>query len=292
MKITLDALTVLDAIDRLGSFASAAEELHRVPSAVTYTMRKLESDLGIKLFDRTGYRSLLTPLGQELLQEGRLLLGQAQSLETNLKISAKQIPTKINIAVDGAIGFAYLQKTFQKFLKAYPSVSLVLTEEILNGCKDAIVRERADVAIYCSSKQPNNVPFQFCKLDSDPIHFVFAISPKHPLANAPEPLTYNMIKDYRIVIVPDTSQALSKASSGYIPQQFFLSVPSMNAKLIAQINGFGVGFLPLTLAEPYIKEGLLIQKRIDSPKPIKNIYILWKEEKTTPLSKAFINLFA
>ena len=112
MKITLDALTVLDAIDRLGSFASAAEELHRVPSAVTYTMRKLESDLGIKLFDRTGYRSLLTPLGQELLQEGRLLLGQAQSLETNLKISAKQIPTKINIAVDGAIGFAYLQKTF------------------------------------------------------------------------------------------------------------------------------------------------------------------------------------
>ena len=45
MRLTLDALAVLDAIDRRGSFAAAAEELHRVPSAVTYQVQKLEEDL-------------------------------------------------------------------------------------------------------------------------------------------------------------------------------------------------------------------------------------------------------
>ncbi len=44
------------------------------------------------------------------------------------------------------------------------------------------------------------------------------------------------------------------------------------------------------MTEHYIKESLLIQKTVDAPKPIKNTYIFWKEEKITPLSKALINL--
>ena len=56
MRLTLDALTVLDAIDRNGSFAAAAEELHRVPSAMTYAVQKLEQDLGVSIFGRRGHR--------------------------------------------------------------------------------------------------------------------------------------------------------------------------------------------------------------------------------------------
>jgi hypothetical protein len=44
MRLSLDALLVLDAIDRRGSFAAAAHELHRVPSAITYTVQKLEQN--------------------------------------------------------------------------------------------------------------------------------------------------------------------------------------------------------------------------------------------------------
>jgi len=59
-KLSLDALLVLDAIARKGSFAAAAEELHRVPSAITYTVQKLEQDLDVQLFDRSGHRARLT----------------------------------------------------------------------------------------------------------------------------------------------------------------------------------------------------------------------------------------
>ena len=65
--ISVEFLQALDPIDRKGSFASAAEELFRVPSALTYLIKKTESRLDVKLFDRTGQRAKLTPAGKLLL---------------------------------------------------------------------------------------------------------------------------------------------------------------------------------------------------------------------------------
>ena len=64
MKISLDALQILDAIDARGSFAAAAQALFRVPSALTHAVKKLEVDLGVTLFVRQGRRALLTPAGR------------------------------------------------------------------------------------------------------------------------------------------------------------------------------------------------------------------------------------
>ncbi|WP_133153846.1 LysR family transcriptional regulator, partial [Vibrio sp. 10N.261.55.A7] len=52
--LTLEALHILDAIDRRGSFASAAKELGRAPSSLTYQIQKLEQDLDLMIFDRSG----------------------------------------------------------------------------------------------------------------------------------------------------------------------------------------------------------------------------------------------
>ena len=59
MRITLEALQILDAIDTRGSFAAAAESLHRVPSALTHAIRKLEDDLAVTLYVREGRRAVL-----------------------------------------------------------------------------------------------------------------------------------------------------------------------------------------------------------------------------------------
>jgi predicted RecB family endonuclease len=47
MNLTLEALQILDAIARKGSFAAAAAALDKVPSAITYSIRKLEEDLDV-----------------------------------------------------------------------------------------------------------------------------------------------------------------------------------------------------------------------------------------------------
>ena len=80
LLITLEALQTLDAIEHRQSFAAAAEELHRVPSAVSYTINKLEEDLGVTLFDRSKRRAELTATGRLVLEQGRHILKAAEEL--------------------------------------------------------------------------------------------------------------------------------------------------------------------------------------------------------------------
>ncbi len=68
-----------------GSFAKAARELNKVPSAVTYAIRKLEDGLDVLLFDRSGHRAVLTPAGETLLKDGRHVLQSLDDLACRVK---------------------------------------------------------------------------------------------------------------------------------------------------------------------------------------------------------------
>ena len=108
MRITLEALAVIDAIDRRGSFAAAAAELHRVPSAVTYQVHKLEEDLDVRIFDRRGHRARLTPAGRELLDAGRALLERAGELERRVRRVATGWEPEVRLAVDAIVPWSLL----------------------------------------------------------------------------------------------------------------------------------------------------------------------------------------
>ena len=108
MALTLEALQLVDAIARRGSFAGAAQELGRVPSAVTYAVRRLEDDLDVLLFDRRGYRARLTPAGQELLREGRHLLAAADELARRVRRVASGWEQELTLALDNVIPFRRL----------------------------------------------------------------------------------------------------------------------------------------------------------------------------------------
>ena len=90
MKITLDLLHMLDAIDRHGSFSAAATALHRVPSALSHAIAKLEDELDARLFLREGRRATLTPAGRTLLDDGRHLLRAASELEQIGRASCRE----------------------------------------------------------------------------------------------------------------------------------------------------------------------------------------------------------
>lgn len=68
------ALEVVDAVARGGSFSAAAQELHRVPSAISYTVRQLENWLAVPLFERQHREVVLTPAGEHFVREGRSVI--------------------------------------------------------------------------------------------------------------------------------------------------------------------------------------------------------------------------
>ncbi len=67
MRVNFDVLMILDALDRHGSFATAAESLYKTPAALSYMIQKLESDLNIVLLDRSGHRAKFTDTGHHTL---------------------------------------------------------------------------------------------------------------------------------------------------------------------------------------------------------------------------------
>ena len=101
--LTPDALAMVDAIARCGSFAAAARELGKVPSALTYSVRQLEEALDVLLFDRSSRQARLTAAGTEMLTEGRRLLAEMDAVANRVKRVAAGWETQLTVAVDSVI---------------------------------------------------------------------------------------------------------------------------------------------------------------------------------------------
>ena len=98
--LTPDALGMMDAIARTGSFAAAAREPGKVPSSLTYSVRQLEDALDVLLFDRRSRQAKLTAAGEELLNEGRRLLEQMDAVANRVRRVATGWETQLSVAVD------------------------------------------------------------------------------------------------------------------------------------------------------------------------------------------------
>lgn len=274
MKLSLDALEALDAIDRHGSFAAAAKALHRVPSALTYTVQKLEQDLDVLLFDRSGHRAVLTEAGQELLGEGRHLLAAAGNLECRVRQVAKGWEAELVIAVNDLLPRQPIYDLLARFYAERRETRLRLTAETLSGCWDALADGRADLVLGASGDPPPGGGYGRAPLGE--LRFVFAMAPSHPLAAAPEPLPRLLRAAHRVVVMSDSSRRLPARTVGLISGQEALTVPSMEAKLAAQLADLGVGFLPEHLAAPHVAAGHLLCRQLEEGNPSEPLFLAWR----------------
>src|SRR6478735_8905545 len=118
--LTPEALTMMDAIARSGSFAAAARLLGKVPSALTYNVRQLEDALDVLLFDRRSRQARFTAAGEELLNEGRRLLEQMEAVANRVKRVATGWETQLTIAVDGVMSRQTLFEMCEAFYALDP----------------------------------------------------------------------------------------------------------------------------------------------------------------------------
>lgn len=280
MRLSLDTLAVLDAIDRRGSFAAAAEELHRVPSALSYSIQKLEDELGLKIFDRSGHRAKLTDSGRTLLDEGRLLLAHAGRVEDRVRKIATGWESELVIAVEDLVGVAPLIPLLCDFYALGAPTRLRLTQEVLGGGWDALLTQRADLAIGVPGDGPPGGGYVTRALGET--DFVFAVAPHHPLAGAAEPIAAELVAAQRVVTVADTSRMLPPRSAGVHNREDTLTLPTLQAKLAAQVAGLGVGYLPRHLAEPHLKRGTLVEKTLTERSPPSRLFLAWRSKSRGP----------
>ncbi len=275
MRLTLDALAVLEAIARKGSFAAAAAEMYRVPSAITYTVNKLEQDLKVDLFDRSGHRAKLTPAGEKLLHH---LLRAAQELELTVKRVATGWEAELTLAVDTLIPLSKIYPLVTDFYAENTGTQLRIITEVLGGAWDALATGRADLVIGASGEGPPGGGYTVRALGE--MEFVFVVPPGHPLANATVPLTNEEISQHRAIASADSSRNLPPRTSYLLTGQDVLTVPCMRTKLDAHRAGLGVGFVPRSLVEDDLVTGRLIMKTVAYPCPIPRLFTAWRSSHT------------
>jgi len=275
-RLGLDAFVLLDAIERRGSFAGAAAELDRVPSAVTYAVRRLEEDLDVLLFDRSGRRARLTPAGEELLREGRQLLAATDELARRVKRVASGWEHELRLAVDTLLPFEMLVPLIAEFSALSPT-RLRFSEQVLGGTWDALLDGRADLAVGASYERPeaSRHGASLRTEDLGSVQFVFAVAPGHPLADAAEPIPETELRRHRQVVVGDTSLRLRPRASGLLGAET-LTVPNMAAKIAAQAAGLGAGFLPRFRIGAELARGSLVIKATEAGKREGPIALAWR----------------
>ena len=130
--LSFEALQVLDAIDKQGSFSAAANALDRAPSSLSYQVQKLEQHLDVVIFDRSGHKAVFTDAGKLLLNRGRDILLSADELVAETKSLANGWESEITIAYEGLINARALFPLIDK-LGQESTARIRLNEEILAG---------------------------------------------------------------------------------------------------------------------------------------------------------------
>ena len=278
MNLSFEVLQVLDAVDRTGTFASAAETLHKVPSSLTYLVQKLELDLGVKLFDRSGRRATLTHAGRVVVEEGRRLLAAAEDLECTAKRIEQGWESDLYVAVDEIIPFALLWDHVGEFYKLKLDTRLNLSTEVLGGSWDALLTRRADLIVGAAGDPPP-IPNLVAKPIGSLRH-VFVVAPDHPLASMPGPLTLDVVARYRAVAIGDTSRKLAPRTIALADNQEVLTVPTLGTKLAAQLRGLAAGTIPECLAVEALRNGDLVQKEVLGMREITHFYLAWRDDET------------
>jgi DNA-binding transcriptional LysR family regulator len=136
--LTPDALSMLQAVVRTGSFAGASRELGLVPSALSYRVRQIEDALDVLLFDRSARQARLTEAGAELLREAPRMLADLESVANRVRRVATGWEPLFTIALDGVIARAPLLDLVGDFYAERPPTRLKLRDETLLGTIGAL----------------------------------------------------------------------------------------------------------------------------------------------------------
>ena len=280
--LTPEALAMMDTIARTGSFAAAARELGKVPSALTYSVRQLEDALDVLLFDRSSRQARLTAAGTELLVEGRRLLAEMDAVANRVHRVSTGWETQLTIACDAAVSHRTMLELCEAFYALRPKdlggggpgTRLRLRTEVMSGTLEALVSGQADLAIGLPVDTAPQPGIELKPLGD--IAFVFVVAPHHPLAARPDPLTDDDLYAHRGIAVADSAQRLSPLTVNLLPGQDVLTVTQMEDKREALLMGLGAGYLPEPLVREDIATGRLVEKTVKRQRRVGLLQYGWR----------------
>ncbi|PLW66824.1 LysR family transcriptional regulator [Pseudohalioglobus lutimaris] len=143
----LRKLEIFSSVARCGSFSAAAEQLPMAQPAVSIAIRKLEDELGLTLFDRSGRRIQLTAEGNSLLQRAEAILQQVADLQHSAGSMNQLLQGELRIACPSMLATYFLPDLLSGFLSDYPGLTASVTQAGTREIEAMLLRDEIEVGV-------------------------------------------------------------------------------------------------------------------------------------------------
>lgn len=273
------ALEVVDAVARGGSFSAAAQELHRVPSAISYTVRQLETWLAVPLFERQHREVVLTPAGEHFVREGRSVIKKMLATRRQCQQLANGWRGQLSIAVDCIVKPQRTRQLVKDFYRHFPDMELHISYEVFNGVWDALADGRVEVAIGATQAIPVGGRFAF--RDMGTLNWRCVVANHHPLTEVSQ-IDDDTLRSWPSLVLEDTSRALPRRMTWTLDNQRRLVVPDWQIGLDCVLAGLCVAMVPGHLARPLLDSGALVELTLPVAFPESPCCVSWAEDRASP----------
>ncbi|MDO6487986.1 LysR family transcriptional regulator [Colwellia sp. 6_MG-2023] len=258
--MTLEQLRMLVKVAELGSLKEASEKLFKTQPAVSQGLKQLETQLGLQLFNRQGYRLVLTDNGKQIYQHALRLMNEAKQIKQLASFLAIGNEATVTLAIEASYDLKRILPVLESIRHDFPHTQIILKQEYINGALEAVKSEQADLALTTidllalqSGDYEAKKLYQggLCNVASP------ALLERHPALMSVEAL-----KDEYQIVVQDSGQSSQGINYSVQTGQRCWYVNDFNTKKTLIMSGIGWGRLPEYMIENELKSKELIALKL------------------------------
>ncbi len=270
----INQLEVLVAVAREKSFSRAAEVLDRTQPAVSQAIRRLEQDVGEKLFDRSSKDGTLTYAGELLVDYAKQMLNLRHSAQAAMKEVRNLHKGKVTISANEHTVF-FLLPVITEYRKQHPNIRI----EVRRGVASRIPKEitAREVELGVVSFKPADETLRAVSVLSDQLLLI--VSPEHRLAGKRSVsirdlgqetfIAHNAPSPYRRLVI-ETFEDNST------PLNISVELPSLEAIKRLVEAGVGIAMVPKLSATAEIAAGRIVGLSINEIKLERRLHIVYR----------------
>jgi len=245
MNVTLRQLRVFLAVSRRGSFSRAAEQVGASQSAVSLAVQQLETELGVKLLDRTTRQVRLTAVGSTLVANASRLVGELGMMLKELRDIGEQRRGRVTLACVPSVARALMPRCVAYCMTRWPDVSFTI-EDI--AAREVVAKiMRGDVEFGISSGEITGSELYVERLMEDPFLLVCR---RDDVFAGRRSVRWSMLAERRLVMLNNTSgsrqQILQTLDRTGLRSDVVLELAQPTSVLAMVEAGLGIAVLPLT----------------------------------------------
>ena len=258
--ISLDQLRTFIAAADEGSFSAAGRRLGRAQSVVSQTLANLESQLGVRLFERGARFPVLTHEGKALLTDARTVARSMDLFKARARGLAGGLEPEVSVVVDVMFPTVVLTGAVADFQAEFPATPLRISVEGVGAVIEPVLDRR------CAFGVRGPLPIAPPELTSEHlllIRYRPVASPSHPLAAERRPIRTEELARHVQLVLSDRSRLSEGQDLGvFSPRTWRLS--DLGAKHAFLRAGLGWGGMPLHTVEEDLASGALVPLTIEA----------------------------